>query len=350
MRFGKIRIEDGNFIFAKRMMVNMLPCEDILWAYAIQDTPGKAFGRQFLTCYLVIHTAWGKKYQFDMSEQEAQSCILFLRTLNPNMAAGFPQGERIRLQSMTNTRDLGGIANMDGLHIVPGRLIRSGDLYHLSIDDQRILQEDYHLKRVIDFRSRKEIRERPDTVMAGVEYYHIPVLDEEMEETIHTGSLMEALIYSHEDAEERLQDIYETIITDDYCVRQYARFLDLLINRPNGAVLWHSSMGKDRAGIAAVLLLTVLRVSRKVIREDFARSNQYLENEMRYMRDYLRELPFDSYNMEKRLPIVYRVEESAINRLFTAIDRKYGSMQGFLKKGLLLGTKDMEKLRELYLM
>ena len=33
MKFGKIRIEDGNFIFAKRMLINYLPCKDILWAY-----------------------------------------------------------------------------------------------------------------------------------------------------------------------------------------------------------------------------------------------------------------------------------------------------------------------------
>ena len=33
MRFGKIRIEDGNLIFARHMMLNNLPCKDIIWAY-----------------------------------------------------------------------------------------------------------------------------------------------------------------------------------------------------------------------------------------------------------------------------------------------------------------------------
>ena len=33
MKYGKIRIEDGNLIFSKHMMMNYLPCKDILWAY-----------------------------------------------------------------------------------------------------------------------------------------------------------------------------------------------------------------------------------------------------------------------------------------------------------------------------
>ena len=33
MKYGKIRIEDGNFIFSKHMMMNYLPCKDIIWAY-----------------------------------------------------------------------------------------------------------------------------------------------------------------------------------------------------------------------------------------------------------------------------------------------------------------------------
>ena len=33
MRYGKIRIEDGFFVFTRHMMLNSLPCKDILWAY-----------------------------------------------------------------------------------------------------------------------------------------------------------------------------------------------------------------------------------------------------------------------------------------------------------------------------
>ena len=37
MKYGKIRIEDGNLVFARHMMMNHLPCRDILWVYKRQE-------------------------------------------------------------------------------------------------------------------------------------------------------------------------------------------------------------------------------------------------------------------------------------------------------------------------
>ena len=33
MKYGKIRIEDGFLVFTRHMMINNLPCKDIVWAY-----------------------------------------------------------------------------------------------------------------------------------------------------------------------------------------------------------------------------------------------------------------------------------------------------------------------------
>ena len=51
MKFGKIRIEDGNFIFAKRMLINYLPCKDILWAYMRREGVEGGMHKQFSTSY-----------------------------------------------------------------------------------------------------------------------------------------------------------------------------------------------------------------------------------------------------------------------------------------------------------
>ena len=52
MKFGKIRIEDGNFIFAKRMLINYLPCKDILWAYMRRVGVEGGMHKQFSTSSL----------------------------------------------------------------------------------------------------------------------------------------------------------------------------------------------------------------------------------------------------------------------------------------------------------
>lgn len=41
MRYGKIRIEDGFFVFTRHMMLNSLPCKDILWAYMRREGADK---------------------------------------------------------------------------------------------------------------------------------------------------------------------------------------------------------------------------------------------------------------------------------------------------------------------
>ena len=109
MKYGKIRIEDGNFIFAKHMMMNYLPCKDILWAYKRKEGVEGGAQKQFSTSSLVIITRRKKRYQFDLTDREIQDCIQLLKALNPNIVTGFPKGGRIPLQSLPNTRDLGAL-------------------------------------------------------------------------------------------------------------------------------------------------------------------------------------------------------------------------------------------------
>ena len=52
-------------------------------------------------------------------------------------------------------------------------------------------------------------------------------------------------------------------------------------------MLWHCSEGKDRVGVGTALLLCALGVPREVIRDDFMRSNLYLETELEYMIRFL---------------------------------------------------------------
>ena len=144
MKFGKIRIEDGNFIFAKRMLINYLPCKDILWAYMRREGAEGGMHKQFSTSSLVIITRRRKRYEFEMTDKEIRDCIQLLRVLNPELATGFPKGARIPLKSLPNTRDLGALIAKDGRHILPHRLLRSGCLYHISLQDDDTLLDVYH--------------------------------------------------------------------------------------------------------------------------------------------------------------------------------------------------------------
>lgn len=350
MRYGKIRIEDGYLIFTKHMMVNNLPCKDILWAYMRREGMDGVQERQLSSNYLVVVTRRRKRYKFDMTEREVQDCIRLLKVLNPDMAVGFPKGGRLPLQSLVNTRDLGAVMTMDGRHILPRKLLRSGDLYHLSLSDQRILRDEYRLKKVIDFRTNAEIKERPDTVLAGVEYYHIPILDEDKIGITHTSEMDWKFLKEQKNPCEFMERIYENILNDEYSVKQYARFIDVLLHHENGAVLWHGGKGKDRTGIATALLLGALGVSCEIIREDYKKTNLYLEKEKQYMCRFLESCSDLSEQKMENTDVLFRVEENWLNRSFTALEKNYGSVEGFLKKGLYLTPKTQDALKEKYLL
>ena len=350
MRFGKIRIEDGELIFNRHMMVNNLPVNDILWAYVGKQQPGQDDVKLVLSHELVIVTRRDKQYRFEMPVREAENCIRLLRALNPGMASGMPSGARIQLISLSNTRDIGGLRTMDGRHILPGRLIRSGDLYHISQLDQRVLLEEYHLEKVIDLRTEQEIRERPDTVIPGVEYYRIPVLDEEDKKGPVFGDIEEAMNPDNTWTEDQLSDMYENIVEDLYSVNQLARFADIIRKTDKGAVLWHGSTGKDRTGVATAIILAILGVPRYTIMEDFMRSNSCMEEDMKHMYRLLESRKCDTRVQEQNLEFYYMVHENCLNRMFRAIDRKYGSMYQFFRKEMLLDQKSMDEIRDRYLL
>ena len=349
MRFGKIRIEDGNLIFARHMMLNNLPCKDIIWAYMRREGVEGGRQKQFTTSSLVVITRRRKRYQFDMTDREIQECIQILKALNPEMTTGFPRGGRIHLQSLPNTRDLGALMTKDGRHILPRKLLRSGSLYHVSLADQDMLLEDYKLSTVIDFRTEAEREQKPDTIMKGVEYYPIPVLDEETSGITQAGTLMDMLTNFDQVPDEFICKQYENLVRDEICIKQYANFLDVVLHQKKGAVLWHCSAGKDRVGIGTALLLYALGVPRKTIKEDFLKTNVYLDNEMQHMVRYLETRMIVTPEIMDKVRLLYKVKGEYLDTAFRTIEKDYGSVDYFMRKALYMNPKTIEALRNKYL-
>ena len=349
MKYGKIRIEDGNFIFSKHMMMNYLPCKDIIWAYKRKEGVEGGAQKQYSTSSLVIITRRKKRYQFEMTDREIQNCIQLMRALNPQMVTGFPQGSRIPMQSLPNTRDLGALETEDGRHILPRRLLRSGELYHLSNADKTRLVEEYNLKIIIDLRSSVERKCRPDTIMADVEYYHVPVVDEAIQKISNKEELLDWLDKMPDDVEMYMRTQYRNLCEDQLVLKQYARFIDILFQQETGAVLWHCETGKDRTGLGTAFLLSLLGVEDRIIYEDYLRTNRYLAKDFLYMQRLLQTWPEADENMQRKLQTFYEVKEEYLRIVFEMIKLKYGSMEKFFQEVFYLKPKMVEELRDKYL-
>ncbi len=346
MKFGKIRIEDGNVIFTKRVKANSLPCSEILWAYRRREENGK--NQEHLESVCMV-TRFRKKYRFEMSAEEVTACMKELQRLNPSMASGLPKGTRIPLQGLPNTRDLGGLKSEDGRLILPKKLIRSGDLYHLSYEDQKTLREKYKLSKVIDFRTMQEKERKPDTKLEGVTYVFNPILDEATLGITRENDMVDDVTTSNIDMGNFMEKVYRQLIKDPYALDQYAQFLDELLHQADGAVLYHCSAGKDRVGVGTAFLLSALGIPRQVIFEDYLRTNTYLTQEAEYMVQLLETKMVVSSQIYSNVQAAFSVRRSYLETVFQVIEEQYGSMDVFLKKKMYLSPKALEQLRDKYL-
>ena len=304
MKYGKIRIEDGFLVFTRHMMINNLPCKDIVWAYMRKEGADEGDDRQLSVNYLVIVTRRKKRYKFDMTEKEIHECIRILKILNPDMATGFPKGGRISLHSLPNTRDLG---------------------------------------------SAEERKCKPDTIIAEVEYYHVPVVDEDVQVISNREQLVKMLAGLPDDMEEYMIRQYRNLCMDQLVLKQYAKFIDILFRQEKGAVLWHCGTGKDRTGIGTAFLLSLLGVEEDVIYEDYLRTNRYMEPKLVYMQRLVQTWPEADEKMTEKLPIIYNVKEEYLAAVFETVKKTYGSMEKFFQTVFYLKPKMIEEFRNKYL-
>ena len=152
---------------------------------------------------------------------------------------------RIAFEQLQNTRDLGQFTMMDGRRIRPRHLLRSGNLHALSLEDRAILQNDYQLKTVIDFRTETEREHEPDTKISGVTYHWVPILDEATMGITHEESgksgmeqLISLLMNEGFDAKQYMIATYRQLVNNSYSRGHYRRFFDILLTAPtDGAVL-----------------------------------------------------------------------------------------------------------------
>lgn len=263
--------------------------------------------------------------------------------------------QRIPLAGAKNTRDFGGFPTKDGRHIKPHRLLRSCELCVTTENDRKVLMQTYDLKKVLDFRTAKEREEHPDPEMPGVINLHMPVLDEKalgVTREGQDGDFLEQLAASVMapgfDATRYMSDIYEKIILGEHAAGQYSRMFDELLSQKEGATLWHCTAGKDRAGIASILVLSALNVPENIIEADYFKVNDFLRKENEQLCRSVED-KMNNHSIHDGLMKMFIVHKAYLNRMLDTIRLHYGTMDGYLAKALGLDRDKREELRALYL-
>ena len=253
----------------------------------------------------------------------------------------------IDLPGMNNTRDLGGMRTKDGHRIRSGRLIRSAKLSNL--EDPAWFTENVGL--VVDLRSSRECSETPDPAIPGVDYLHLPIFEIQASGVTRDRESDKRLpALDPENALARMAGLYVRFVTDEFSLSQYRRFIRLLFEPREKALLWHCTAGKDRTGVAALFIQELLGVGREDIMADYTITNQYLAEEIRQLCEArARELGGMDEAQLKAMTIFMGACEEYILGVYAKAEELYGSFDGFIREGLEISDAQREELRRMYL-
>ena len=256
------------------------------------------------------------------------------------------------LTGAPNARDLGGLKTADGRVIRRGRLIRSGALGDLTDADITVLQA-VPLRTVVDFRTAQEISERPNLELPGVRQIRCPILPELTGVTRELGDdgvpkYFRMAMDIGNDAENWMAGLYLPLVESDYSREHYRTFLRLVLEHGEGALLYHCTVGKDRAGVGTMLILAALGVPPETIMEDYLLTNEYTRAHREAVCAESRAYT-DDPAAQFALQAFESVRESYLMSAVNAIRSGFGGMDAYLTEALDFGPAERDALREKYL-
>lgn len=216
-----------------------------------------------------------------------------------------------------NFRDLGGIRSADGRTIRPGLLYRSGGLYLLD-DREQARFRTLGVRFVLDLRTSAECEKRPDPSFPDVTMLR------------HSGLIFrggEEIDFSPEG----MSRVGETGIGQIRLLRSYYRSMPFeneafsvlfqALRSGDVPIVFHCATGKDRTGVAAMLLLLALGVPGETALEDYLQSNAYhaqmLARELSANREKIAAHPELETLIRMRCGVTEEIGKEALDAIFT---------------------------------
>ncbi len=165
------------------------------------------------------------------------------------------EDQEISLEGAFNVRDIGGYPTFQGEMTRRNMFYRADSLSNLSYQDIAVLKE-LGITLQIDLRSSYEVLKSPSKLqgVVGIKYINISLFD-----NIHSSDL--------EDFPESLSQLYCDML-DNYKDR-FKDIIQFMLNHQGGCV-FNCTAGKDRTGVVAMLILSLVGVIEEVILQDYS--------------------------------------------------------------------------------
>lgn len=258
--------------------------------------------------------------------------------------------------SLKNFRDFGGYRTENGKIIKKGMLYRSDALCNLTLEEQKLLSEDFQIKLIIDFRSEGERLSEPDKLVEGAKNIAITPkakLAETASESIgkkkqkrktSIEQIQSGKTEQFQNMEDKMMKMMRSFVSEPENREAYSQMLHQYLLAENYPILQHCRGGKDRTGFGSALILGILGVPIETIYEDYLLSNKCMSSEIACKMDLYQKITNDKILLEN-LRSMLEVRKSYLDHAFDEINQQYGDFSGFITEGLSFSEEKQKKLQ-----
>ena len=247
------------------------------------------------------------------------------------------------IEKKRNLRDLGSYQTQDGKHVKKGYFFRSSRLMDFDKEELEVLNS-LHIKKIYDLRSKEEVKDAPDPTLKGAEYIHSSAATraDGTEVNFSPAALIAENVYSKESNDEFTHKVYGNL---PFSYAYKRMFEDIVAG--NVPILFHCSAGKDRTGIAAILILLALGVDEETAMYDYMLTNEYRKEYIDHFKTVFPLTRIDGELAGMLLAyegVTYTNADYSLKR----IKEKYASYDEYFEKEYNLDKFALQRLRDLY--
>jgi len=225
----------------------------------------------------------------------------------------------LRFKSVMNFRDIGGYRAQQGKTVAWRRCFRSGEFRNLTHDDLQRLTGELGVVSVIDLRSEFELKNHGKGLLEGadIKYRNIAFMTDD-----DPGGNTSR--YAHCT---NMGEFYLEMARQKDYGQKIAEALEVIADSQNHPLVFHCAVGKDRTGMLAAVLLSLLGVAEKDIIDDYTLSEPYMDELLARLKN----------NPQKNDPPLdipeyfWKASPESMALFLATLRREYGSVEGYLE-------------------
>ena len=255
-------------------------------------------------------------------------------------------GTQLDFAGGTNFRELGGYEADEGKHVKWGQIWRGIPTCKLTGEADRAKLDALGLRLILDLRSVEEAKKEPDYVPDGARLVQICGLcAEDGHEIAFAPGDIDRLMASAPEGYDAPRVMYRWMLTGNKAFKELFRALEA----GETPILFHCSAGKDRTGVAAMLILLALGASDETICADYAQTNVCRRAEIEaVMQEHADEIAADP-SCRNHYYRMAGVEPELAPFVLDTIRSQFGSAENYLEAEYGLTPARLMRLRRMYL-